>query len=54
VRIVGSAISPNGIGLSNQGMISIAFLDKVCSPLAFHFSNQKLPTRHCLARAIGD
>jgi hypothetical protein len=35
VRIVGSAISPNGIGLSNQGMISIAFLDKVRSPLAF-------------------
>ena len=28
-RVVGSAISPNGIGLSDEGMLSIACLDRV-------------------------
>ncbi len=29
LRVVGSALSPNGIGLSDEGMLSMALLDNV-------------------------
>lgn len=29
LRVVGSALSPNGIGFSQEGMMSMALLDKV-------------------------
>ncbi|MEW5306294.1 MAG: hypothetical protein WDW36_008767 [Sanguina aurantia] len=31
LRVVGSALSPNGLGLSDEGMLSMALLDKVIS-----------------------
>lgn len=31
LRVVGSALSPNGLGLSEEGMLSMALLDKVIS-----------------------
>lgn len=29
LRVVGSALSPNGLGMSNEGMLSMGLLDKV-------------------------